>query len=44
MLNQRDVAAELQHRMFADGVVGRQEGAEAEAGHGGFLFFNRHRS
>ena len=34
LLNQIEVAAELQHRMLADRVMGGKEGAEFQAGHG----------
>ncbi len=37
VLHQRDVAAELEHGVLDHGMVGREEGAEAEAGHGGLL-------
>ncbi|OIQ64617.1 hypothetical protein GALL_538300 [mine drainage metagenome] len=34
LLDEIEVAAELQHRMLADRMVRREEGSELEAGHG----------
>ena len=34
MLRQVEVAAELQHRMFADGMMRGQKSAEADTSHG----------
>ena len=33
MLDEVEIAAELQHRMLADRMVGSEEGAEAQTGH-----------